>query len=858
MRDHSSEEESDDSGRPRKQSAVTITRNNKSKKKQKRLPLQVSIDLIWRKFLDHHIGILLTVLAPRCASASAACQGQSNELLSDAYERIAEKCRRIVQKRAEECKREGKIYDDDWNLEQDLKQKKGNCLNSLGSQRFKLDGDTLLSPTALTPRSVKRVPEIFDNPTFMKNVNGGDVQQGNLNNSWIMSALTALGNAPDELKRICAAYDTEVGIYGFVFLRDGEWIKTIIDDKLYLKSPDWDPPNTQRHLLEQISREDNEDVFRKTYQTGSRALFFAQCRDQNETWVPLMEKAYAKAHGDYASLSDGRMSEGLEDLSGNVSTGLRMSSILKDWLWDKMSRANDEFFLGASADYLGGSHVRPDGILEAHSYVVMDARKLQSGERLVKLRDPRGKIGEGTWKGSWSDGSKEWTIQVLKELGHTPGSDSVFWMSYEDFTKIFTHVDCMRRFRGPDWRCCQHWIAVGVPWNPKYYKKFQFKLTKNSPLCLVLSQLDRRYYMGLWGQYSFHLDFRLHKEDCLDAEDYVVRSRDHYLMHRSVSVDLPELPAGSYVVHLKVTGERDDKACSVEEVVKRELLNRDKLVQAGHSYELAHSKVVSYMNELDKRRGEKASEDRQKQRRREWELRSTIRRAAKKQKEKNMGKRQRGRAAWEAEQARLDEEHNAKVKADRAEMKKRLAEAKVSEVVEEADGESEGEAFSGAETKPGADKDILDSIKVSRDFESLKTGTADAASISPNPPHPTPKPTVSGNGAASNKQEVRPIDGATPALFEEEEPLPVRARPAYNSADESSDSPVEDWEVVHLANERVLKPHGIPYKQAAVQDDDETEEEGAPAPWNAVCIVGIRVYSKDSGLELHTIMEGHG
>ena len=32
-------------------------------------------------------------------------------------------------------------------------------------------------------------------------------------------------------------------------------------------------------------------------QTGSGALYFAQCEDPNETWLPLMEKAYAKAHG---------------------------------------------------------------------------------------------------------------------------------------------------------------------------------------------------------------------------------------------------------------------------------------------------------------------------------------------------------------------------------------------------------------------------------------------------------------------------------------------------------------------------------------------------------------------------------
>ncbi|KAF5229501.1 hypothetical protein FANTH_14177 [Fusarium anthophilum] len=131
-----------------------------------------------------------------------------------------------------------------------------------------------------------------------------------------MAGLTALTKVPESLQQICVAHDAKVGICGSVFFQDGEWICSIIDDKLYLKSPMWDSPSMRRHRLQQIDREDNENIYRKTYQTGSKALFFAQCRDQNETCVPLFEKAYAKAHGDYASLEGGWIGEGVEDLSG--------------------------------------------------------------------------------------------------------------------------------------------------------------------------------------------------------------------------------------------------------------------------------------------------------------------------------------------------------------------------------------------------------------------------------------------------------------------------------------------------------------------------------------------------------------
>lgn len=58
------------------------------------------------------------------------------------------------------------------------------------------------------PKAVKRVHEIFEKPTFMGEVNGGDIKQGSLGDCWVMASLTALCNVKDGIKRICVAYDT--------------------------------------------------------------------------------------------------------------------------------------------------------------------------------------------------------------------------------------------------------------------------------------------------------------------------------------------------------------------------------------------------------------------------------------------------------------------------------------------------------------------------------------------------------------------------------------------------------------------------------------------------------------------------
>ncbi|KAM7200883.1 calpain-D [Naviculisporaceae sp. PSN 640] len=688
MHGYSSSSETDDEYSYRKHKgtvpATTTSTDANKKKKKRKLPPQQSINRIWKRFSNKRFNKALSVL-PFDPVLPPIISERSNELLSAGYERAVEECRRKVQKIKQECRRVNMRYrDPGWDIDWDLKMEKGHCLNSLGRTKYDLSMSTMLNPSSVVPKAVKRVHEIFEKPTFMEKISGSDVKQGNLGDCWLMASFSGLANVQDGIKRICVEYDTRIGIYGFVFYRDGEWIYSIIDDKLYLKSPCWDSPSMQRDLLQQIDREDVERVYRKTYQTGSKALFFAQCKDQNETWVPLFEKAYAKAHGDFASLSGGWIGEGLEDLSGGVTTELLASDILDvDGFWDnELSRVNEEFLFGCSTGLLDGGYGDRDGISEGHAYVVMEARTLKNGTRLLKLRNPWGKTKKGIWEGAWSDGSKEWTTEVQQELGHQFGSDSVFWISYEDLLRKYQHFDRTRLFREPDWRCCQRWIGVEVPWKPQFNEKFHIKLTRESPLVLVLSQLDNRYFKGLHGQYSFRLHFRLHEKNRPNAEDYIVRSHGNYLMNRSVSIELPCMEPGEYSVFISVVGERDTDVPSIENVVKRECKKRvenEKLAQVGYAYDLAHSKAAAHLEAVKKLRKKadqkKASDARVKERHRLWEKRHLNREITKKQGRKNNQKLEAKQAAREEKKKKEEE---AKKKAEE-ELQKKAEEKKKAE-----------------------------------------------------------------------------------------------------------------------------------------------------------------------------------
>lgn len=60
-----------------------------------------------------------------------------------------------------------------------------------------------------------------------------------------------------------------------------------------------------------------KDKYNETARKGAETLYFARpANGSQETWVPLAEKAYAKLHGDYASIMFGRTCDAIEDMTG--------------------------------------------------------------------------------------------------------------------------------------------------------------------------------------------------------------------------------------------------------------------------------------------------------------------------------------------------------------------------------------------------------------------------------------------------------------------------------------------------------------------------------------------------------------
>ncbi|KAJ5899543.1 hypothetical protein N7495_004287 [Penicillium taxi] len=577
--------------------------NSRPPHRLRRQPPQESVKQFWEQFNTKYPGKVYTILPDNPYARTRARRVPNGVIQGEeavqSYEQARRECQKSVDRISKECKRVNQKYTDPhFDIELDLKFRRRYYLDELD----KLNEE-------MRPRGVKRVTEIFENPQFF--VNGptaSDVRQGYDGDCWLMAALGTMGNKEELIEKICVARDEVIGIYGFVFHRDGEWQQCIVDDKLYLRAADYDESMDERDIWDGINRIDSEEEYRRAFQTGSRALYFAQCVDPNEIWLPLLEKAFAKAHGDYSAIE--------EILSSNI--------LDKDRFWtEELMQVNKQFLFGCGTgmfsnwldpEYKGLPRARNDGLSENHSYSIMEAREIK-GHRLLRLRNPWGKK---EWHGAWGDGTEQWTAEWIELLGHKFGNDGFFWISYKDLLKKYQHFDRTRLF-GDEWTVTQQWTTLNVPWSADYHStKFIMNVTQSGPTVIVLSQLDTRYFRGLTGEYSFMLKFRVQKDG---EEDYMVRSQRSHFMHRSINAEI-DLDPGRYHVLMKITAYRHEVAEPTEETVRRLAPSkREKLVQVGLSYDLAHAKGLVSETEQERKEGDRRKAAERKQLRDETEKR---------------------------------------------------------------------------------------------------------------------------------------------------------------------------------------------------------------------------------------------
>ena len=346
------------------------------------------------------------------------------------------------------------------------------------------------------------------------------------------------------------------------------------------------------------------------------------------------------------------------------------------------------------------------------------------------------------------------------------------------------------------------------------------------------------------------------------------------MMNRSVSTDLDNLEAGTYSVLMKITAKRYSFLPTPEDTIRENCkFRQEKLLRIGLAYDLAHARgQIRETKEEEKARLERTSkkEEVKKKKQRE-ELRAKWYNdwlVSKKAQERKRRHRQK------------EEEHRRK----KAEARKNLSEAQ-----KPMDGDAPPTEVPArgedARVPFPMDRPVMDdSEKHPKDESALpivtepKTERTDLPSppadntpttenegddlISPGKDETTQDKINQFNEARESKQPSY-ADGPSPSNAGVDDTFENFDSPAGNdeaysetssilSFDSSIDSDLDREALENVGRENIPDDSPMLPPPAPIINSDNSDDDQyfANNPWNAVCVVGLRVFSKDGGISV--------
>lgn len=238
-----------------------------------------------------------------------------------------------------------------------------------------------------------------------------DIDQSALGNCYWLAAAASLAEVPGRIEAIFLSKDNAQspnGIYAVNLHPFGMPHTVIVDDYLPLKK--------------------NGDGYRPE---------FAQMGNDQSIWVAILEKAFAKLHGNYAHLAGGSSNMAMQNIIGGPvgtrdhkqdnATEEDINALFTEL--QAMDNANHMFTAGSA---------RTDhGMVGGHAYSVLGVHTLSTGARLVKMRNP---WGSERYRGDWSRDSALWNEQLKREVDEKGQNDGTFFMSIEDYNWTFRYT----------------------------------------------------------------------------------------------------------------------------------------------------------------------------------------------------------------------------------------------------------------------------------------------------------------------------------------------------------------------------------------------------------------------------------
>ncbi|KAI8729645.1 calpain-9-like isoform X2 [Biomphalaria glabrata] len=270
-----------------------------------------------------------------------------------------------------------------------------------------------------------RPKELVKNPQFIADGFAyNDFDQGGLGNCWFIASVACLSASDHKeiLKRIVPAdqnFDKDYfGAFRFNFWQYGKWVEIVVDDRL------------------------------PTY--NGKLIYGCNKKNPNEFWCSLLEKAFAKLHGNYDVIDGGRIHSSLVDLTGGIGemVPLRQEIADRDLRNILVNCSKMNSIMGAAIfnqlAVPGERELKRDtGLYEGHAYAIINIKEVNIKHSTVTLLHLRNPWGHGEWNGPFSDKSPEWNLlsQADKDATLKTKDDGEFWISLTDFRTNFDELE---------------------------------------------------------------------------------------------------------------------------------------------------------------------------------------------------------------------------------------------------------------------------------------------------------------------------------------------------------------------------------------------------------------------------------
>lgn len=291
---------------------------------------------------------------------------------------------------------------------------------------------------------------------FEESIDIDDVNQGNLGNCYFMSSLAAMCEFPQTISELFRYFNVHPqGIYEIVFNINGHWQIVIIDDYFpCFKSSKW-------------------PIFSKPH--------------NNELWVMLLEKAWAKINGGYINIVGGWPNEVLETLTCFCNKSIdNQDPSEKDDLWEKILNADQNNHL-ITCSTINEKYIEEMGLISGHAFTLISAEEANIKGNIVRLLRIRNPWGFREWNGKWSDNSKEWDDEAKKAFRtYENKNDGTFFISIDDYKSYFSETQICK-IKSP---ACTKSILIQ---KSRFEKPNMYELQLNRESAIDISAIKQSY-----------------------------------------------------------------------------------------------------------------------------------------------------------------------------------------------------------------------------------------------------------------------------------------------------------------------------------------------------------------------------